>query len=136
MTKLALGELPVIVSDIETKNEDPSYAIDTTRSLKKSLGPCQITWIIGSDAILGVESWHQFSSLVSEIDFLVIQRPGFSVDTSKLSPEIKMRTMELEALDVSATKVRDLIANDGDVSALIPDNVAKYINSKGLYASA
>lgn len=136
MTRLALEDLPLTVSDIESKSSKPSYAIETSRALKELLGTSQITWILGSDAILGIDSWQKFSELVSEIDFLVIERPGFKVDKSRLSPDIKLRTIEISALDVSATQVRELIATSGDVSALIPDNVAKYIKNKGLYATA
>lgn len=136
MTKLALAELPVLVSDIEINRTGASYAIDSVTELQRLLGPCEISWIAGSDVIESLASWHQIEKLAKEVEFLFITRPGCSINHEKLPKFIKYRELEISALDISATQVRAALALRNDVSKLIPDNVSKFIEEKGMYAGA
>jgi len=136
MVKLALQDLPVLVSDIELNRTGASYAIDSVIELKRSLGPCEISWIAGSDVIESLGSWHNIEKLANEVEFLFITRPKVLINQQKLPHFVKHREIEISALDISATQVRMALASKSDVSGLIPDNVAKFIEEKGLYAGA
>ena len=63
MTKLALEDLPVRVSDVEVKRSGNSYAIDTVLDMKHECDPCQIVWIAGSDTVSQLHTWHQIEKL-------------------------------------------------------------------------
>jgi nicotinic acid mononucleotide adenylyltransferase len=58
---------------------------------------------------------------------LVVRRPG--EDKSEF-PEV-----EIDALDISATKIREVIESGGDVTQLVSDSVLTYIKERGLYGS-
>jgi nicotinic acid mononucleotide adenylyltransferase len=45
-------------------------------------------------------------------------------------------TTEIDALQISATEIRDRLHQGIDVSAMVPAAVLSYIGSKGLYGSA
>ena len=45
----------------------------------------------------------------------------------------KIRVLPTQALDISSTQVRELASRGGDISALVPQQVAEYISQHGLY---
>lgn len=136
MAKLALAELPVIVSSVEVLREGASYAIDTARELRNEFPNTEFTWIVGSDVINSVGTWHSVGQLAQEVDFLVIKRPNSKVEKSQIPGEIRYSEIEIAALDISATEIRQALAEKKDVSKLIPASVAGFIHSKGLYGAA
>lgn len=136
MTQIAFKDLPVLISDIEVKRVGSSYAIDSVKELKTKLSPCQITWIIGSDILSSIQTWNRIEELAKEVDFLIVRRPSTDEVRTPIPNFISAKEIEIAALDISATQVRTAISNHDDVSQLIPDSVAKFIMSKGLYGAA
>ena len=136
MSKLALKEIDVEVSDCEVRRESPSYAIDTVKDLEEIYPGSTFTWIIGSDALIGLSSWHQIQELASQIQFLIILRPGHDLQKTTIPSYIQWQSIEIDALDISATQIRKLVGSGGEISSLVPDSVARYIQSKGLYGAA
>jgi nicotinate-nucleotide adenylyltransferase len=136
MTQIALQDLPVQVSDIEISREGNSYAIDTVVEVNEEHDPCQIIWIAGSDVLPNLKTWHQIEKLAQMVEFLIVKRPNSKVDTAEVPSFIKFTEIEIDALDISATKVRGAIAAQSDTSKLIPAKVAEFIKSKGLYGAA
>jgi nicotinic acid mononucleotide adenylyltransferase len=70
------------------------------------------------------------------VEFLIVKRPNSKIDTAEVPSFINFTEIEIEALDISATKVRGAIAAQSDTSKLIPAKVAEFIKSKGLYGAA
>lgn len=136
MTRLALNELPIQISEIEINRDTPSFALETVLELKNINGANRYTWIIGSDALNNISTWHEIEHLAQEVDFLVINRPNAKTDASNIPSFVNFTEIEIDALDISATQVRTALANHDDVSGLIPDTVARFIQSKGLYGAA
>jgi nicotinate-nucleotide adenylyltransferase len=119
MCKLAIAELKnVIVSDIEIKRTGPSYAIDTVTEISGKNSGAEIFWIIGSDAYEKIDSWHRANELKELVNFIVVDRPGYSDG------------MDIDAIAISATEIRD----KKDLSS-VPFAVRNYISEKKLYAS-
>ena len=136
MSKLALKEIDADVSDCEVRRGSPSYAIDTVKDLEELYPGSTFTWIIGSDALIGLSSWHQIQELASQIQFLIILRPGHDLQKTTIPSYIQWQSIEIDALDISATQIRKLVGSGGEISSLVPDSVARYIQSKGLYGAA
>ncbi len=136
MTQIALKELPLKVSDLEIKRNGPTYALDTYQELKALYGEQDFIWIIGSDVINSLSSWHEIERLAQSVEFLVVKRPQSKVDVTNVPSFVKYSEIEVDALDISATQVRNALANRGVLAGLIPDNVAQFIKSKGLYGAA
>lgn len=136
MTQIALKELPLKVSDLEIKRNGPTYALDTYQELEALYGEQDFVWIIGSDVINSLSSWHEIERLAQSVEFLVVKRPHSKVDVTTVPAFVKYSEIEVDALDISATQVRDALANGDVLDGLIPDNVAQFIKSKGLYGAA
>jgi nicotinate-nucleotide adenylyltransferase len=135
MTKLAFQGSDILVSDCEVRRKSPSYAIDTVRELQSQFNG-DFTWIIGSDAVGGLESWHEISSLAALVEFLVVIRPGYEFSGVKIPSYIRWRQREIGALDLSATEIRRALHEGRDVSSMIAPSVLTYIQEKKLYGAA
>jgi nicotinate-nucleotide adenylyltransferase len=136
MTRRAVGETATEVSDCEIMRDKPSYAIDTVDELV-SLNPgSSISWIIGSDAIPGLSTWKRIDEMASKVDFLIVIRPGYEIPQSAIPTYIKWSSIEIQALDISATQVRERVSAGRDISDLVPATVAAYIHEKKLYGAA
>lgn len=101
----------------DLKNE-PSYMIDTIRSLKNKFQNCQFKIVIGSDCKEDLKKWKDAESLQKEADFFFIPRPGF-----EKSP----------FMDISSTKIRQLIKEGKPFTKYVVPEVADYIEKNGLY---
>ena len=138
MLELALSELPqetshqIRISDIEILRTGPTYSVDTIKELQRTFNA---TWtlIIGSDVLASLPQWHAFEELCSLVEFLVVKRPGSDVANI---PGVRMSTIEIDALDISATQLRAALASHSDISAYVSPRVVDYIKEHGLYARA
>ena len=134
MAKLALKDETVTISDCEIRRAGPSYAIDTVKEIKDLIPADQYTWVIGSDAFAGLPSWERFDELTRLVDFLVVVRPGAS-DVPVISGAT-FEILEIGALDISATELRNRLNRGEDVGAFLPADVLSYIKEKHLYGAA
>lgn len=145
MVRLAIaGEPGLEVSDIEIRRSGPSFTILTIEDYRKTLQPGQILyWLIGSDTLTELHTWHRATDLVNMCRIATAVRPGFespdlTVLEQTLSPE-QVRQLQADILatpriDISATAIRQRIAAGQSIRYLVPDPVREYIESHGLYA--
>jgi nicotinate-nucleotide adenylyltransferase len=117
---------------------------------------------LGRDAFVEIETWKEFQRLFSLCNFIVMTRPGFqktlstSVRVNSDSPlpealvpvfrydqEIKgwihnsghtLHFKEITVLDISSTKVRELIEKGESVRYFVPGEVEAYIQKNRLYS--
>ncbi|HEX8524661.1 MAG TPA: nicotinate (nicotinamide) nucleotide adenylyltransferase [Tepidisphaeraceae bacterium] len=139
MCQLATQELPLFeVSDIELQRSGPSYTLDTARQLH-ALGIKKVDWLIGADMLRILPSWHQAQTLIREVNFIIIARPGWSFDWQQLPQEfqfLKEHVVEAPMIDISATQIRQRIGAGEPIDDLTPPAVARYIQEQKLYQIA
>ena len=163
MLSLALEDTTgLTISDVELKRSGPSYSIDTVQHFKQSLpDQSRIYLIMGMDAFLEIDTWKSYDELLKQIPFIIINRPkscgaanDYSWDfmgkflASKISTDYvysesqncyraknkqPVYVFEVTSLDISSTRIRNLISTDRSIDYFVPQKVAEFINSKGLY---
>lgn len=133
MTRLALEGIDADIEEYEINRAEPSYAIDTVLFLKEKYPETTFTWVIGSDALGNLNTWKEIDRLAKEVSFLVVTRPGHPIDPAMIYPGVNWNTIEISALDISATEIRKAIVEVRDVQQWIPEKVSAYIKEKGLY---
>src|SRR5712691_2696183 len=74
-------------------------------------------------------AWHQVDALPGLVDVVVFARPGASLPRH---PAIR-RVVEIPAVDVSATQIRERVRQARSIRYLVPDAVRDYIAARGLY---
>jgi nicotinate-nucleotide adenylyltransferase len=117
-----------------------TYSIDTVRRLKRMLEPSdRLFFLIGIDAFLDIAKWREPDVLLREAEFLVANRPGFSLpDMLEALPEGVRATARLHLLTsvqspISATQIRSAARRGRDVEHLVGPAVADYIRKARLY---
>ena len=142
------------VSDLELRRHGPSYTWDTLVSLhEEGLSPLQIFFIIGADAFAEIATWHRYPEVLDGAHFVVITRPGISLDTVRtrvpaLVPRMvtpadvataaspRIISVESRTPDVSSTIIRARAERGESLDSLVPAAVAAYIRHHGLYQTA
>ncbi len=142
MTTLAVMSNPAfIVSRYEIDQQKPTYTIDTVRHFAKSQGPePNIYFITGADAILEIFTWKDYEELLHLCTFIAVTRPGYSLEhfhetLGRNCPQMKEKVhlIEIPALAVSSTFIRNRVALGKTIKYLTPEPVEQYINKMELY---
>ena len=134
MVRLAMAGEPCFMLDrIEIQRPGPSYTLDTVRELQAAEPGTEWVLIIGQDQYAGLHTWRDWPVLLGLVTLAVANRPG---TTAQPHPDVLAhphRAVPLPMLDISATDIRQRVAAGADISQLVPPEVARYIETHGLY---
>ena len=151
MLRLAVVNEPGLVIDTrELERDGPSYMVDTLKSLRNEAGTSAIFLFIGSDAFKYLTGWHQWEKLFDYAHIVVMSRPGprhsldeldtFFKDRFAESPDDLHKKscgalffQEVTRLDISATQIRQAVAENRSPRFLLPDTLIEYIKQNKLY---
>jgi nicotinate-nucleotide adenylyltransferase len=149
---------------IQRSHAAASFTIDTVRRVKQRLKKNdKLYFILGMDAFMDIAKWRKPAELLRECDFIVANRPGYSLaDVAKALPAelrppedairpflkkeaqgtlvIQGATIHLlqdVSENVSSTKIRQAASKRGrGLEHLVGDAVADYIRKLHLYKAA
>ena len=130
MTSIAIKGLPhFAVSDYEIKSRGTSYSVRTLKVFRKKFGKkTEIFFITGSDSLAQLKAWKHLDRIMKLANFVVANRPGHRIRAVK-----GVIMINIPNVDISSSDIRQRIKKGLSVKKLIPGNVLKYINKKGLY---
>jgi nicotinate-nucleotide adenylyltransferase len=132
MAKLAIEKAENIsVSDVELKLAQPSYTIDTLTLLKDQYPEHDFVLIMGSDNLKSLKKWKNYELILRDHQIFVYPRPGYESKEFLDHPSVTLTKTPL--MELSSTFVRKAVRDKKNVSFFIPDAVAEFIDSKGLY---
>ena len=124
------------ISDIEFKRNELSYSCTTLEELHKKFKPENIGFIIGTDAYINLDKWHNADKLKSLATFILFEREIPFEDEKVKRIEDKgfiNQKAYLPFTDVSSSHIRELIKNDKDVTEFLEKETEEYIKKHGLY---
>lgn len=136
MLNLAIDGLPGFsVSNIELRRITPSYTVITAEELVDMYPSDHFYFIIGSDSYNDLHHWKDYAEILSMLDVIVLNRPGFPVINNHLTDDEKKKVLfsKNDLLDISSSEIRKKLKNNESVSDLLPGSVNNYIQEKGLY---
>ncbi|WP_409278598.1 nicotinate-nucleotide adenylyltransferase [Pseudomonas defluvii] len=152
MVEQAVRDVPLLTVDARELSRDrPSYTIETLELMRAELAAeDQLFLLLGWDAFCGLPSWHRWDELLKHCHILVLQRPDADVEPpdalrnllaarsvsdpeALVGPAGQIAFVWQTPLAVSATQIRQLLANGKSVRFLVPDAVLAYIEAHGLY---
>ena len=122
------------ISRFEIDGSGPSYAYQSIEYFKLQNPGDNLVWIIGSDAFAKINEWKEIEQVAKSVEFLVVNRQKLEIP--KIPESITYSQIEIKALDLSSTKVRNLIKASEPFESLLPSGVVAYIKSHGIYAAA
>lgn len=131
MTRLAFeGEPRCSVSDIEVERSGSTYAIDTLTALTSP--DVELRYIIGSDTLAALDTWHRITDVVRLCDFLVVERPGAAIDAPPIS-QLQFSVVPMDPIDLASTDLRDNLLAGAPRPRVVSDAVWQYIVAHHLY---
>jgi len=130
MLELAVAGNPRLrVERIELTLPPPSFTVRTLRALAQREPGNRFTLLLGADAAGELANWFEIDALPELADIVVFARPGAPLPGH---PAVG-RIVEVPALDVSATVIRERVRQGRSIRYLVPDAVRDYIAARGLY---
>lgn len=152
MVQLATGGVTgLMVDDRELQRDRPSYTVETLESLRSELGDTvTLFMILGWDAFGGLPAWHRWEELLGLCNLVVLQRPDYDPELPEVLKDLlaarsvsdpgsvsarygHIICLTQTPLAISATHIRQLVAERRSPRFLLPDAVLDYIETHGLY---
>jgi nicotinate-nucleotide adenylyltransferase len=130
MLRLALEGVPRFVLDTrELDRPGPSFTVDTLRDMKAERPADQLFLMVGADAVREFPRWREAGEVAKLAQLVVVARPGADVPALPAGA----MTLDIRPMEVSATAIRDAVKQGASIEQMVPDAVADYIRSHGLY---
>lgn len=130
MLELAVAGSPGFeVERAELDRPGPSYTVDTLRALHAREPGLRLTLLVGADAAGELEAWHQADQLPALATVVVFARAGVPRPRSPLIA----RHIEVPAIEISATEIRNRVRAGRSIRYWVPDPVAEYVTRHRLY---
>lgn len=147
MLQAACADLPGFQVDTrELEREGKSFSVLTLESLRRELGQeLPICLLMGSDAFRHFPGWHQPERILGLAHLVVMQRPGephaghyperHCDDSGELrrQPADRILFQEVSQLEISSTRIREILAAGRSPRFLLPDAVLAVIEKENLY---
>jgi nicotinate-nucleotide adenylyltransferase len=151
MCRLAVDREPGLsVSVLEIERDGPSYTADTLRAVHASHPQLELTFIVGADVARTLPSWREPAGVLELAGLAVAARAGSDREAvlEALAPltgpdhdvagtggATGVRFLEMPAIDISSSMVRERVAMGESAASLVGEAVARYIAEHGLYRS-
>ena len=140
MVELAIASNPhFAVSRVDVDRFGPCYTVDTIELLRDEWGAdVEIYFIMGSDSLLDILTWHNPRRLIRLCRLAVVSRPGYQVDLDELDallPGVASRVQMLNApeLAISSTDIQRRVREGLSIKYQVPEAVEAYIYQHKLY---
>jgi len=137
MVEKAIAGYPKFkVSDIECALPQPSYTIDTLRTLQKTYPAYLFHLIIGADSWDTINLWKDAQALINEFSILIYPRKNHAhIEDSQISHNHRenipivncklphIRQVDAPLIDISSSFIRTAIREGKDVRFFLPEAV-------------
>ncbi len=154
MLQAAIRDEPCLIADDrELKRGGPSYSIDTLLQFRDEFhAAAPLCLLVGADAFEGLADWHRPLDILDLAHLVVMQRPGAPTARDPwLREQVEQRRTDVPAalrlqaggliyfqtvtqLDISATRIRRLLAQGKSPRFLLPDAVLAMARANSCYA--
>jgi nicotinate-nucleotide adenylyltransferase len=144
------------ISRVELEAPDRSYTVETLAHFETKLGAeADLFFVMGADSWSEIQTWKDWERLLTMANHIVITRPGYEIEVTGMSSEIRKRIVDTRnstgsgnrsaskqifitdavQMEISATEIR-LAAGERKLDRLVqlvPKAVADYIIKYDLY---
>jgi nicotinate-nucleotide adenylyltransferase len=130
MTEIATSGVPYFVPDDREVHRDGwTYTVETLATFDRSE---EIVLILGADAARGLPTWERSDDVLDRVQVAVLPRPG--TERATVEAAIGPATwLDMPALPVSGTMIRQRFATGTGVRFLVPEGVYDYMVANHLY---
>ncbi len=129
-----VGATVLEASDQEIRRGGETYTADTLAALGSESVGAELFVVVGSDIAASLDTWERPEEVQRLATTVVAERGGNAGGRPPQGWEHVV--VEVPALEISSTDIRNRFRNGRPVQALVPPGVIDYVMSNGLYGSA
>lgn len=130
LQKVCENEKRLEVSSIELDSSRQLYTIETLEKLKKQNPDYEIYFVLGTDNLKELETWHKADELVENFHILVLERDedimeeviGNS-DFLKRHKDSFIKLENIKKIDLSSSFIRERIKSGKLISRMVPETI-------------
>ncbi|MBP1620683.1 MAG: nicotinate (nicotinamide) nucleotide adenylyltransferase [Acidobacteria bacterium] len=146
----------LFVSDVELDGDGPTYTVETLQRFRRSTAADDLYFLLGSDSLAQIATWHRWQELVELAHLVVLHRDTVWSDELVAAVPAALRTrlrtvtpsasvpepppgqrgiylLDHEPLPISATGLRERLRAGTAIDELVPPEVGRYIAKYRLY---
>lgn len=147
------GIAGLVVDEREVNREETSWTINTVKSLREEFPDNALCLIMGEDAFATLDGWRCWQELIDYVHIVIATRAGEHtmtcsetvrvylakhevLDREKLAacPNGCIYRARIPILEISSTRIRELVCGKQRADFLLPDAVLDYIKDNKLYS--
>lgn len=129
------GAPNIDVDPVEITRGGLSYMVDTVEEMRRRWPNARLHLLVGSDVVPTLPRWKDPERLLEMVHLVVLYRE--TVDGRPADGEIhgggQVEWLATRRVDVSSTEIRTRVRDGRSIRGFVPDAVATYIASTGLY---
>ena len=122
------------VSDVEIKNDEISYTVDTLRKFSKK--DDEIYFIIGEDSLKDLNIWKDPEEIFRLSKIIVANRVNYSAFNKNNIYGDKVIYSGTPEISISSTQIRERVRDGKSIKYFVHPAVEEYILKKGLYKNS
>jgi nicotinate-nucleotide adenylyltransferase len=140
------------IDERELRRNGTSYTIDTLQSFWDEGMQQPVCLVVGMDAFAGLAGWYRWTEIMEYCHLIVMNRPDNKIpQTGELSDFISRHETDdirrlseqatgllyfqpVTALDITASRIREWLAEGRSTDFLLPAPVLDIINEENIYA--
>ena len=122
------------VSRIELDSKRQLYTLETLRLIKEQYKEHEIYFVLGSDNLKMLETWHNADTLLKEFKILVLERGEDKteeiIEKNNFFKEYKdsiMKLSDINKIDLSSTEIREKLKKGETIEDLVPKEILKQV---------
>lgn len=119
----------------ELEREGPSYSIDTIEAFLADSPDAEICFIVGSDNLTEIPTWHRYRDILARVTLCVAHRPGYAGAPPAELAQATIVDLPSPEWGISSTMLRELLGRGYTCDGLIPASVRSFVARHGLYGA-
>lgn len=122
------------VDPIEIEREGLSFTVDTLATLADREAGAALFLLVGQDLAGQIGTWREPARIAELAEIVVLSRPGCEPAASMSGAvTLPMRRLQTRRIEISSSEIRERVRTGKSIHGFVPDAVADYIESAGLY---
>jgi len=124
------GEKGLEVSSIELDSTRQLYTIETLEKIQQQNPNNDIYFVLGTDNLKELETWHAASKLLENFKVIVLERDDDSIETIienngflKEHRKAFIKLDEIKKIELSASYIRELVKNGQSITGMVPKQI-------------
>lgn len=131
------------VSRIELERTGPSYTVTTLEDLTREDPNRELFLLVGADSIHDLPTWREPQRMLELATIVGVNRGRTFLREDALRQLVtqlgekaatRVRFVEMPAIDISATEIRERVARGASIRYLVPRAVEMYLAEQQLYS--